>query len=79
MPEDLPAALQLYERVRLPRARRVVLSARERGKDNHLASPWAALKRDALIAVRRRFGVDRTGRGSAWIFEYDVASALSLP
>ena len=54
-----------------------MLTARERGEDNHLASPLAALKRDALIALRRRFGVDRTGRGSAWIFDYDVASALS--
>jgi len=77
MSEDLPAALQLYERVRLPRASRVVLTARARGEDNHLASPLAALKRDALIALRRRFGVDRTGRGSAWIFDYDVASALT--
>jgi len=71
----VPAALRLYERVRLPRASRVVLTARARGEDNHLASPLAAMKRDALIALRRRFGVDRTGRGSAWIFDYDAGSA----
>src|SRR3954471_21352760 len=39
-----------YERWRLPRARRVVLSARERGVDNHLVSPLAAFRRDAMIA-----------------------------
>jgi salicylate hydroxylase len=78
MPDDPRAALQLYERVRLPRANRVVLSARERGEDNHLVSPWAALKRDAFIALRRRFGVDPTGRGSAWIFDYDAGSALTV-
>jgi salicylate hydroxylase len=72
--DDPSAALMLYERVRLPRARRVVLTARERGEDNHLVSPWAALKRDALIALRRRFGHDRTGRGAAWIFDYDAGS-----
>jgi salicylate hydroxylase len=72
--DDVRAGLQLYERVRLPRARRVVLTARERGEDNHLVSPWAALKRDALIALRRRFGADPTGRGSAWIFDYDAGS-----
>jgi salicylate hydroxylase len=79
LPDDLPGALQLYERVRLPRANRVVLSARERGEDNHLVSPWAALKRDALIAVRRRLGIDRTGgRGGAWIFDYDAGSDTVL-
>src|SRR5712691_10223610 len=55
LPDDPESALKLYERVRLPRVRRVVLTARERGEDNHLASPLAALKRDALIAIRRRF------------------------
>jgi salicylate hydroxylase len=74
LPDDQPGALQLYERVRLPRANRVVLSARERGEDNHLVSPWAAFKRDALIGLRRRFGADPTGRGSAWIFDYDAGS-----
>jgi salicylate hydroxylase len=69
---DPSAALQLYERVRRPRASRVVLTARERGEDNHLVSRWAALKRDALIAIRRRFGADPTGRGAAWIFDYDA-------
>ncbi len=74
MPDDLPGALQLYERVRLPRASRVVLSARDRGEDNHLASPWAAFKRDAMIAVRKRFSKDHTGRNSGWIFDYDAGS-----
>jgi salicylate hydroxylase len=76
--EDPSAALQLYERVRLPRASRVVLTARARGEDNHLVSPWAALKRDALIAIRRRFGTDPTGRGAAWIFDYDAGSPSVL-
>jgi 2-polyprenyl-6-methoxyphenol hydroxylase-like FAD-dependent oxidoreductase len=74
IPDDPRAALQLYERVRLPRASRVVLTARARGEDNHLVSPWAALKRDALIAIRRRFGSDPSGRGAAWIFDYDAGS-----
>jgi 2-polyprenyl-6-methoxyphenol hydroxylase-like FAD-dependent oxidoreductase len=72
--EDVEAALKLYERLRLPRANRVVLTARERGEDNHLVSRWAAMKRDALIALRKRFGSDRTGRGGAWIFDYDAGS-----
>jgi len=73
-PDDIPAALQLYERSRLPRARRVVLASRDRGEDNHLVSRWATLKRDLLIAARRRFSrQDPTGRGTAWIFDYDPA------
>jgi salicylate hydroxylase len=78
MPDDLPGALQRYERSRRPRASRVVLSARERGEDNHLASPWAALKRDALIAWRKRFSKDRSGRNSGWIFDYDAGSDAVL-
>jgi salicylate hydroxylase len=78
MPDDLPAALKLYERVRLPRASKVVLYARERGEDNHLVSPLAALKRDALIAIRQRFSSNRTGRGGSWIFEYDAGSPAVL-
>jgi salicylate hydroxylase len=77
-PDDPRAALELYERVRLPRASRVVLTARERGEDNHLVSPLAALKRDVMIALRRRFGTDPTGRGSAWIFDYDAGSPRVL-
>jgi salicylate hydroxylase len=75
---DLSAGLQLYERARQPRASRVVLTARARGEDNHLVSPWAALKRDALIAIRRRFGSDPSGRGTAWIFDYDAGSPSVL-
>jgi hypothetical protein len=56
----------------------VVLTSRERGEDNHLVSPWAALKRDALIALRHRFARDPTGRGSAWIFDYDAGSPIVL-
>jgi salicylate hydroxylase len=78
MPDDLPGALKLYEDVRLPRASRVVLYARERGEDNHLVSPLAAFKRDALIALRQRFSRNRTGRGGAWIFDYDPGSEKIL-
>ena len=73
-PDDLSAALKLYENTRLARANRVVLSARARGVDNHLVSPIAAFKRDMLIAIRRHFGKDPSGRRSAWIPDYDAAS-----
>jgi salicylate hydroxylase len=74
MPDDVSGALKLYERVRLPRANKVVISARERGEDNHLVSPIAAWKRDLLIALRKRFSSDHTGRNSAWLFDYDAGS-----
>jgi salicylate hydroxylase len=74
MPDDIEAALKLYERVRVPRASRVVLMARDRGEDNHLVSRWAALKRDALIAIRTRLGRAASSRGGAWIFDYDAGS-----
>jgi salicylate hydroxylase len=78
MPDDLPAALSLYERSRWPRASRVVLAARARGEDNHLASPLAAWRRDLRIALRKRFRSDREGRGAAWIADYDAGSPSAL-
>jgi salicylate hydroxylase len=73
-PEDPVAALTLYERARRPRASRVVLTSRQRGTSNHLASPLAAMRRDVSIAVRRRLRRDPDGRGAAWIPEYDASS-----
>jgi salicylate hydroxylase len=73
MSDDLPGALQVYERARQPRASRVVLAAREQGKFNHLASPIAAWKRDIMVAVRRRLSLNRGGRrGGSWIAAYDA-------
>ncbi|MGZ6693815.1 MAG: hypothetical protein ACXVHQ_41335 [Solirubrobacteraceae bacterium] len=34
----------------------------------------AAWRRDISIALRRRFGGDPDGRGTAWIQEYDASS-----
>jgi hypothetical protein len=31
-----------------------------------------------MIAVRSRFGSDRTGRGFAWLYEYDAGSMDAL-
>jgi 2-polyprenyl-6-methoxyphenol hydroxylase-like FAD-dependent oxidoreductase len=74
-PDDPVAGLALYERTRRPRANQVVLTSRQRGVSNHLASPWAALRRDVSIAVRRRFGRDPDGRGTGWIPDYDASSS----
>jgi salicylate hydroxylase len=78
LPDDLVAALQLYERSRLPRTTEVVLGARARGDGDQTPSRWVALKRDLLIAMRSRFGGDRTGRGFAWLYEYDAGSMDAL-
>jgi salicylate hydroxylase len=75
MRDDVEGALKLYERVRVPRASRVVLTARARGEDNHLVSRWAALKRDLLIKVRQTLGQKADSRGAAWIFDYDAGSS----
>jgi salicylate hydroxylase len=74
MPNDVNAALALYERMRVPRTRRTVLGSRERAKLNHLASPWARLKRNAAFAVRRLFDSDATAFGADWLYDYDVAA-----
>jgi salicylate hydroxylase len=67
--------LARYERTRRPRASQVVLATRERGRINHLTSPWAAWRRDLLIAWRRRVHPgDPEGRGVAWLADYDASS-----
>jgi salicylate hydroxylase len=77
-PDDPVTALALYERSRRPRASRVVLTSRERGESNHLASRSAAWRRDISIALRRRLGRDLEGRGAAWIPAYDASSPNAL-
>ncbi len=77
-PDNISGALEMYEHARVPRARRTVLSARERGVDNHLVSPLAALKRDVQMALQKRFSPDKTGRGAGWLFDYDVTDARLL-
>jgi hypothetical protein len=46
--------------------------------DNHLVSPLAALKRDALIWLRQRISSDQGGRGLTWIPSYDPGSRSVL-
>jgi salicylate hydroxylase len=75
---DPVAALTSYERTRRPRASQVVLTARARGVSNHLPR-WAAMRRDAAIAVRRRLNRrDTDGRGAAWLADYDATSPSVL-
>jgi salicylate hydroxylase len=77
-PSDPVAALTAYERVRRPRASSVVLTARARGVSNHLPR-WAALRRDAVITLRKRLNRrDPEGRGAAWLAEYDATSPSVL-
>jgi salicylate hydroxylase len=75
--DDLDAALASYEHIRAPRAKAAVLGSRARAKENHLASPWARLKRDVKFALRERFGAggqkrDNTAFQVAWLYSYDV-------
>jgi len=49
-----------------------VLGSRQRARENHLASPWARLKRDVTFALRERFGGDNTAFQTAWLYDYDV-------
>ena len=79
MPGDIAGALRHYERIRLPRTRRAVLEARARGKEMHLTSKWAQIKRDIKIALQHRVGGDKTGLKLTEFYEYDVEAASCLP
>jgi salicylate hydroxylase len=74
---DLSAALVAYEQLRVPRTKACVLGARARAKENHLASPWARLRRDIGFALRERFGgKDNTAFQVGWLYGYDVGHEL---
>ena len=70
--DDLDQALAAYERVRVPRAKAAVLGSRARARENHLASPLARLKRDVKLALRDRFGIDKTAFQVGDLYGYDV-------
>ena len=72
---DPDEALAAYEALRKPRTRRTVLASRARAKENHLASRWDRFKRDVRIAIRNRFGRDKTVFQGEWLYRYDVTSA----
>jgi len=71
-PDDPESALGDYERRRKPRTTRAQLGSRHRAKENHLVSPVARLRRDLRLALRSRFGADRTPSQAAWLYVYDV-------
>jgi salicylate hydroxylase len=73
-PDNLNEALRLYERLRVPRTRRAVLEARARGKEMHLTSRWAQIKRNVRMALQHRLGGDKTGLKLSEFYDYDVAA-----
>jgi salicylate hydroxylase len=75
--DNLEEALLSYERRRQPRAREAVLGSRARARENHLASPWARLKRDARYAWRKRFGGDQTVFQAGRLYDYDPGRELA--
>jgi salicylate hydroxylase len=78
IPDDLTEALRQYEQHRMPRTRRAVLEARARGKEMHLTSKWAQIKRNIRLAWQHQFGGDKTGLKLTDFYEYDVAAASRL-
>ena len=78
--DNLGDALIAYEQTRAPRATMAVLGSRARAKENHLASPWARLKRDVKFKLRERFAAgrsDNTAFQVGWLYGYDVAKEVA--
>jgi salicylate hydroxylase len=74
---DPVAALQEYERLRLPRTSRVQLESRERGRTYHLASPLAQFRRDVEYRLRGLINPQKGGIKANWVYAYD-ATAVPL-
>jgi hypothetical protein len=61
----------------MPRTRRAQLGARERARENHLASPFARFRRDLRLMLRDRLGRKTAPLYGAWLYDYD-AGAVDL-
>jgi salicylate hydroxylase len=77
--DDLDSALAAYERLRVPRSTAAVLGSRARARENHLTSRFGQIKRDVMLALRDRFGIDRTAFKVAWLYGYDVGREMETP
>jgi len=69
---DLPTGLLNYEEERRPRTSRVQLRSREQGKESHLTSPWARIKRDLVYRLKGALNPQATGLKGEWLYEYDA-------
>jgi salicylate hydroxylase len=69
---DIASALRDYERERIPRASRVQLEARERGRTYHLPSRLAQMKRDVTFWLRSLINPQSSGIRANWVYEYDA-------
>jgi len=72
---DPIAALQKYERLRLPRTSRVQLESRKRGETYHLASPLKRIYRNAIYRLKQRINPHSGGIQADWVYAYDAIAA----
>ena len=68
-PNDFPAALHLYEQLRLPRASRLQGMSATNKSRFHMPDGPAQIERDALMA---RGATDWSRAAIAWLFEHDA-------
>jgi 2-polyprenyl-6-methoxyphenol hydroxylase-like FAD-dependent oxidoreductase len=71
---DPQQALAAYEQQRLPRTARVQLTARARGKINHVTSPLARFKRDLGYRLKRLLRPKEHTYKIEWIYGHDVTA-----
>ncbi len=75
-PGNPAQALRRYEAARRPRTARAQLGSREQATSNHLASPFAQLRRDIVTALRTRFSAERSPESVSWIYDFDIERGL---
>ncbi|WP_024799917.1 FAD-dependent monooxygenase [Nocardia sp. BMG51109] len=74
---DIPLALKKYEAERIPRASRVQLAARERGRTYHLPTRWAQFKRDARYRLRQLRSRNTVGIQADWVYDYNAVERMN--
>ena len=78
VPDDLTAGVTAV-RAPSPSAHAAGSSGGARaGKEMHLTSKWAQIKRNVRLAWQHQIGGDKTGLKLTEFYEYDVAAASRL-
>lgn len=69
---DVVSALRDYEAERLPRASRVQLESRERGRTYHLPTVFAQRKRDLVYQFKSWLNPQASGIQADWVYSYNA-------
>ena len=74
--DNIDTAIQRYQTLRIPRANKAVIDARDRGREMHAQSKFAQFARNIKMGLRKTFGGDKTALNLGAFYDYDINKAV---